>query len=119
MAAARSVQVVFANLTPENLILTSSNLLHGIWSPEQAPPKTITKYSKAIWQSESDGFMTGAQGNASYAFQTDASQVVTVNWDNPYSGSNDFSANAPKGFDATTTSASGDRATVTVVLTPV
>ncbi|NJL29009.1 MAG: hypothetical protein HC897_14535 [Thermoanaerobaculia bacterium] len=116
MSAARSVQVVLANLTPETLILASSNLSHGIWSAGMAPPQNIPPFASATWQLESNGFLTGAEGSSTYAFEGDSSQVVTLSWNDPYAGGDTFSASAPSDFLVTTNSADGDNATVTHTL---
>lgn len=93
--AARSVGVRFTNKTPFFLVNTSAQVLHGIWSDNMKPPIYIIPYGDVAWQSESDGVMTGTQGNVEYiilepGISSDPSQSTkwSVTWDNPYSGSN-------------------------------
>ena len=71
------------------------------------------------WESESQGFMTGTQGYVVYTM-LDGSTTVTINWDNPYWGSNEYSividglhkSNYSGSYDG----GSGDNATVNFTL---
>ena len=91
MSAQRSVQVTFNNQTSQALELNSANLAHGIWGSQ--PPQTIPPNSSANWESESQGFMTGVQGDVIYSFQNASSTLVTLNWDNPFVGSGTYTGN--------------------------
>ena len=115
--AQRSVQIVFVNQTSENLALISTSLQHGSWSG--SPPQTIAPKSNTTWGSESSGFATGTTGNAIYALQSNPSQLVSMNWDNPFVGTSSYSASGPTtGYSVTTDPGnSGNNATVTYTLT--
>ncbi len=118
--SARSTRVNFENATNCCLILVGSSLQHGIWNG--SPPGVIAVQSTASWQNDSDGFMTGDQGSASYA----AVQVhngspvcigyVVISWDNPYVGSNSYSMSAPAGLSISYTGGGGNNATINVTL---
>jgi hypothetical protein len=123
MSAARSVQINFNNQTAEALILppNGASLSGGEWSAGQAPPSSISPNSQVVWQSESDGFMTGTEGSAVYVFQANAANSVTVAWDNPYAGSNTYSAvvnpqNAGYNVQCSTPDNDADNSTVFVTL---
>lgn len=46
----------------------------------------------AGWMSESQGFMTGTEGNANFSLDSPNNPAqVFVSWDNPYAGSNSYS----------------------------
>lgn len=95
MAASRSVQIFFTNQTSQTLTLPANgaSLSGGIWSAGLTPPSTIPGNSTVNWQSESDGFLTGTQGIATYVFAdstTNTEFSVTVSWDNPYDGSSTY-----------------------------
>ena len=95
MSAARSVQINFNNQTSETLSLPTNgaSLSGGEWSSGLTPPSSIPPNSQVVWQSESDGFLTGTQGTATYVFQNAATTMsVIVSWDNPYDGSSTYSA---------------------------
>ncbi len=113
--AARSTNVTLQNNTTLTLTRTNANLSHGIWSQNLYPPQTIDSNSKGNWQSESDGFMTGTEGTVTYQF-LNAAGSVTINWDNPYAGSNSYSHSVPKGYILEQTGGSGNNAVVTFTL---
>jgi hypothetical protein len=100
MCAVRSTQVTFNNATIAVLVLDSMSLQWGIWSNENGdvPPTNILGGTQVQWQSESAGFMTGTQGSASYAISGDSNQLVTIEWDNPFKGDNNYSLAAPSGY---------------------
>ncbi|MFJ7593162.1 Crystal protein ET79 [Streptomyces sp. NPDC097617] len=112
--AARSTQVTLNNSTGGLLARTDSGLSHGIWSDNQLPPVNIMPGQRGTWQSESDGFLTGTQGYATY--QVQGGGHVTVQWNNPYSGSNSYSCTAPAGRTCTRTGGSGNNAAVAFTL---
>lgn len=59
-----------------------------MYPPEKISPSgkepTVTK-----WESESDGFLTGTEGNVVYGLP-DGQTTVTLTWDNPYIGKNSY-----------------------------
>jgi hypothetical protein len=99
-SAARSTQINFNNSTIAILTRNSMSLQWGIWSNEGSavPPENIIGGTHAQWQSESAGFLTGTQGSASYAVNDDSTQLVTIEWDNPFKGDNSYTLTAPSGY---------------------
>jgi hypothetical protein len=98
MAASRSVHIVLVNNTPFNLYRERGHLDHGVWASHT--PEVIGDYGE--WASESNGFLTGTEGWATYRiidFDNHLVGKVTVRWDNPYAGSNSYSESVtPNGW---------------------
>ena len=95
--ASRSVTVVIKNATfSDDMTLLSSSLSHGEWDVQ--PPAVIAPGLVAAWTSQSDGFMTGTQGKAQFRVGNNPSSILTLNWDNPYVGSNSYNAAVPPPF---------------------
>jgi hypothetical protein len=117
MSAQRSVQVTFNNQTSQVLQLNSANLAHGIWGIP--PPPIVVANSSVTWESESQGFMTGVQGDVIYSFQSQSSTLVTLNWDNPFVGSSVYTGtvNNPSYSVATDIVQDGNNASVIYTLT--
>ncbi|RFN54515.1 hypothetical protein FIE12Z_1303 [Fusarium flagelliforme] len=92
---ARSTFVTIINNTSLELDLQKTSLSHGEW-------KTL--------QAESAGIMTGDQGVVIYS--SDAG-IFTFNFDNPWSGSNDYDQSAPDGYTINRSGGGGDNASVT------
>ena len=115
--AARSTNITIVNNTTLDLILESASVIDGIWSPGSYPQSPIAAGTKGSWQSESDGVMTGTEGNVTYHFQIPAGPVY-INWDNPYVGNNGYSIITPAGYTLQQTGGDGDNATVTFTLSP-
>ena len=78
---------VLMNFTGEKLLRKEHNLDHGIWTPDDTAPPLGEEVDS--WESESNGFMTGTEGTALY---TGPSGSVKLWWNNPFVGSNKFSA---------------------------
>ncbi|HVR39889.1 MAG TPA: hypothetical protein VMU84_12405 [Thermoanaerobaculia bacterium] len=122
--AARSVTISMINLTTQTLTLVQSPpLAHGQW--QTPPPATIAK--KASWEAVSDGLATGVQGSLVYQIGSAPASAppppsqpktpsVTLTFDNPFVGSDDFEATVSSGFNCAVTSNSGNDATVTYTL---
>jgi hypothetical protein len=105
--ASRSVTVVVNNATvSDDMILLSSPLSHGEW--DVPPPPVIPAGVVTAWTSQSDGFLTGTQGTAQYQVGADPSHVLTLEWDNPYAGSNSYSASVPQPFNVAQHGGPGD-----------
>jgi hypothetical protein len=97
------------------LTLEGSSLAHGIWSLNDAPPQSIPAGAQNVqWGSESDGLMTGTQGAVTYSLG--AGGTVTLNWDNPYAGSNEYSSSVPAGFSCPYSGGDEDNTNVTFTL---
>ncbi|MFM2485255.1 aegerolysin family protein [Celerinatantimonas yamalensis] len=115
--ASRSTVVKFQNETDLTLTRSNAELPHGVWSSNMYPPETVEANSTVTWESESDGFMTGTEGTASY---NESNITITINWDNPFVGDNSYSCSSS---DNTYTihqesgTGGGDNATVTFTLT--
>ncbi|MFZ0845350.1 MAG: Crystal protein ET79 [Pseudolabrys sp.] len=112
--------VTLENKTDGLLVLNASGLSHGVW--ETAPPSFIDSASTGSWENDSDGFMTGDQGMAAYALVAGPGKPVnkgqvSVNWDNPYAGTNSYSVSCPPGYDIKYTGGDGGNASVKVTLT--
>ncbi|HEX2224742.1 MAG TPA: hypothetical protein VHN15_11110 [Thermoanaerobaculia bacterium] len=115
--AQRSVQAAFNNQTSQTLQNVSSNLAHGIWGI--APPPTIPANQTVNWESESNGFMTGVQGDAIYSVQGQSSILTTLNWDNPFAGSSSYFGNVNNSAYTLTTTIvqDGNNASILYTLT--
>ncbi|WP_437731442.1 hypothetical protein [Sorangium sp. So ce1335] len=86
--AARSVLCNLVNQTGEPLTFVDPpQLEHGILTPGQEPPRSCA--GTAVWSAESDGFMTGTEGRVTYR---GSSGSVTLYWNNPFIGGNDYGA---------------------------
>ncbi len=110
-SAARSTYVKLQNRTPSEMDRTSSSLSHGTWSENMLPPDAIYPMNDGVWESQSNGFMTGTQGTA--VFNMAAVGNVVISWDNPYSGSNSYGCTVPSGYTCSRAGGSGDSANVT------
>ena len=116
-AAARSVNVRVLNRTDFNLYIERGHLNHGQWGVK--PPQLIGDVGK--WSSESNGVMTGTAGWAQYRlvdFDGVEQAWVTVEWSNPYVGSNSYRASVTRrsGYSIGYYGGGGDNASVTFVL---
>lgn len=109
--ASRSVQIFVVNNTGQTLTLQSTQLAHGIWGTP--PPPTIG--NNANFEAESEGTATGCQGSVVYQIGTVQSQTVTMLFDNPFVGSDAFSAvcTPANAFSCAVTSNGGNNASVT------
>ena len=113
--ASRSVQVHFKNNSDSVLTLKKAALSHGEWSRDDQPPSSIEGGEQNVqWGSESDGFMTGTEGYATYTLGSGGE--LTVNWDNPYYGSNSYSCSAPGGYSCNHSGGGEDNSNVTFTL---
>lgn len=114
--AQRSVIIVISNQTSQDLALSSVNYPHG--APLSPPPQSIpSQTSSPAWEVDSDGFATGVEGNVIYNFQSDSSRLVSLFFDNPFEGGNNFSGQAPPGYSVATTVTGGNNASVVYTLT--
>jgi len=113
--AARSVEITLVNTTGQALALQATPpLAHGIWGTQ--PPATVK--SKATFEAESNGTLTGVQGTVVYQIGGAKNQTVTLLFDNPFAGSDAFSAvcTPATAFSCAVTSNSGNNANVTFTL---
>lgn len=119
-AASRSTLVKFTNSSDAFLGRTSWKLDHGIWTDDSLPPENIAMGGVTVsWESESNGFMTGTEGNVVYTFP-DGQTTIRIYWDNPYVSGNEYSVtlSGPLStqYSGTYSGGSGDNATVEVTL---
>jgi Domain of unknown function (DUF5050) len=101
--SARAVYLdFFSFVNNTQLFLVGSGLSHGEWN--ESPPAVIDGAQTATWSSVSDGFLTGTEGWVRYFPARNASQVpsniadketIYITWDNPYAGSDSYTATAP------------------------
>ena len=114
--ASRSTTVKFQNNTDLPMTLINAKLSHGAWSQNLYPPENIAPNGTGTWESQSDGFMTGTEGTATYMLGNVGD--VTVDWENPFAGSNKYSSSAPNGYELSHSGGGGDNANVTFTLRP-
>ncbi|MFD5921354.1 Crystal protein ET79 [Kitasatospora sp. NPDC058201] len=110
LQAARSTHVTLGNNTGHQLTRTYDSLSRGIWSTNQLPPGDIPAWHSGSWQSESDGFLTGTEGEVQYNLA--GVGAVTVHWNNPYAGSNSYSCTVPVYYSCVRSGGSGNNAAV-------
>ncbi|WP_031079680.1 aegerolysin family protein [Streptomyces sp. NRRL S-118] len=106
--AARSTHVTFNNHTDRLMARTDARLSWGVWTANQYPPEAIPPGNTRSWQSESEGFATGTEGEATYVLQGVGN--VKVRWNNPYVGSNSYECSAPAGYQCRRSGGGGDNA---------
>jgi hypothetical protein len=120
--SARTVTVTFCNMTLSTLYKLNSSLYSGEW---EAPPsdKITSPYfvpsgSPWIWKSVSAGVATGTDGAAIYQIDDGPGRLLMF-WDNPFVGSNSYSAQiiGCAGFNLKYSGGGGDDALVTFTLT--
>ncbi|KAF5636001.1 Crystal ET79 [Fusarium sp. NRRL 52700] len=113
MAPSRSTHCTIVNNTSLTLNLKSSGCHHGRWTLNFGPSdtaNTIPTNDRKSFQAESAGVMTGDQGWATYS---SSAGEFTFNFNNPFSGSNDYSESGPPGYSIKRDGGSGDDARVT------
>ncbi|GBB91478.1 hypothetical protein RclHR1_01880009 [Rhizophagus clarus] len=98
--SARSTTIVLINKSGTDLFYISSPLDHGIWTSGCDPSTTqIVPNGQSIsFSNESDGFATGDGGSVVYSIGSEAPPLTfTINWSNPFTGSNSYEVNFPQG----------------------
>jgi hypothetical protein len=127
----RVTYVVVLNNTADTILnLASASDESGDvdWDYDQAifPPFTIWPGGAGCWSScnRNDLVGDGTSGSAQYlgnrAGRPPSAEnplIFTVNWDNPFAGSNSYSAAVPPAYTTTTTGGDGDTAVVIVDIT--
>ncbi len=114
--AQRSVIVVFDNQTSQDLVLSAFNVPHGT-PVGGGPPQNIGPNSSVTWEVDSSGFATGVEFSVIYHFQSNSSQLVSMNCDNPFVGTSSYTGSGPTGYSLTNSVTGGNNATVTYILT--
>ncbi|MEU3563012.1 aegerolysin family protein [Kitasatospora sp. NPDC006786] len=115
LSAARSTSVNLTNNSGKLLTRSGASLQWGIWSDGGMPPSMVQSGITAKWASESDGFMTGTEGDVTFDVLGEQNKVK-VHWNNPYTGSNSYSCEAPAGYKCTWQGGGGDNAAVSFTL---
>jgi len=82
----RSVVLIVANHTDQQLEKVGDNHDHGGFA---VPPRAIPPHNVLVFGSQSSGFLTGTEGNTTFAGN---GFTMTVNWDNPWAGTNSSDA---------------------------
>ncbi|MEU1077315.1 Crystal protein ET79 [Streptomyces sp. NPDC005878] len=114
VAAATPVRSTAVNLLNDSgraLVRTGASLSHGVWSDNSLPASLINPGASGSWKSESSGFMTGTEGRASYMMSEGG--IVSISWNNPFSGGNSYTCNVPTGFACDQSGGGGKNAQVT------
>ena len=85
--ADRSVKCSVVNKTGASLELAGVSVIHGIVTVQ--PPSLIGDGETGEWSAESDGYMAGTEGTATYKVQADGS-AVGLYWNNSYLGAKNY-----------------------------
>jgi hypothetical protein len=115
-SAARSTWVALDNFTGCEMVHVGDHLDHGEWTA--TPPSNIPDRYRGQWGSESNGFLTGTEGDATYQLhdcdnRALKGQWVKVHWDNPYIGSNSYNwSGTSSALRVSYSGGSGNNATV-------
>ncbi|WP_129518275.1 Crystal protein ET79 [Burkholderia stabilis] len=95
--AARSVIAKFTNNTKFVLTLDKSSVQLEIGQWVTSPPDQILPGDVGQWESESDSYDTGTQGNLRYQFFDQSTSNVYVNWMDPFSAESHYSIECDAG----------------------
>ena len=95
-AATRDIKVTFTNTSDRALDLTNTDLPHGCWGAG-SPPSTIEVDATVVIASESCGVATGTEFTLTYELRGDG-RKLTVHYDNPFAGTDEFNETAPIGY---------------------
>ena len=114
-SSSRSVTIVVVNNTSAPLTCGTAVLDGGEWA--SYPPDSIAPGASARWRTQSNGFATGTQGRATLDIGSPSS-TLTINWNNPYWGSNAYACTTTGGFRCSRSGGDGNDSTITVTLSP-
>ena len=112
--SARSVQLTVINRTAVSLNCSTAVLDGGEWVAY--PPDSITSGSTGVWGTQSHGFATGTEGQATFQI-AETTGLVTIRWDNPYWGSSSFSCEVTPGYTCAVSGGRGNNSSVTATIT--
>ncbi|CAG8432830.1 11510_t:CDS:1 [Diversispora eburnea] len=94
----RSVTVILINEIDYNITYANHILNWGAWASNACDPSQSIYPSLPINQSEtfsavSDGFLTGTEGKVTFSIddKNTPPSTFSIYWDNPFSGSNEYS----------------------------
>ncbi len=99
-AAARDIRVTITNSSDVVLLFDGGTLDHGCWGKE-APDKIEIDQTVEI-ASESCGVATGTEFTIKYRVQGADHLKMTLHYDNPFVGSDEFDETAPQGYAVST-----------------
>ncbi len=110
----RSTRIHVHNDTGVDLNLVSAEVTSGQWGDDerQRPPATIPGHTTSSFRSESNGFLTGTEGNVRFRIGGPGAQEVYLHWDNPAQGGNSYHQHPGPDFDVVRRGGGGNDATV-------
>ncbi|KAG7409944.1 13.6 kDa insecticidal crystal protein [Fusarium sp. MPI-SDFR-AT-0072] len=109
---ARATSITIENRTSHDLHDGWGSLNHGEWN--RNVPAVIPKGQSADMGAESDGIMSGDEGVIHY--KSDAGELK-FNFDNPFIGSNGYSASGPDSFNISSSGGDGNESHITWTVT--
>ncbi|OJJ42650.1 hypothetical protein ASPZODRAFT_137037 [Penicilliopsis zonata CBS 506.65] len=114
--AVRSVVVVVNNFTSNELKRISVDMVHGILTPNNPPPETISANGPGSFEVESQGAATGVEGTIKYKIDDSTDLIIYI--DNPFIGSNSYNVTTTGSdeYEAPYVGGNGDNATISVTL---
>ena len=83
--AFRTADFEFFNMTSHTLVRTETRLDHGEFTDGAHPPTTIGPHIGVRWKAQSDGFLTGTEGEVGYAVGN-SGVTVKFRWNVPAAG---------------------------------
>lgn len=95
-AATRDIKVSLNNQSDTALTLKAWSLPDGCWAAG-SPPQTVAIGQTAVIRSESCGVATGTEFTVQYTLDL-TGQILTLHYNNPFAGSDDFDENVPPGY---------------------
>ena len=107
-AATRDIRVHFTNGSDEVLTRAGGTLDAGCWGVE--PPLKVEIDQTVDIASESCGLATGTEFTVTYWVGSSGAQM-TMHYNNPFGGTDDFDENAPEGYAFETSGVIEDRTT--------
>lgn len=108
-AATRDIRIHLTNRSDVELKFKSYTLDHGCWVTE--PPKTIAVDQTADIASASCGVATGTEFTVKY-WVGDSGLDMTMHYDNPFAGSDDFDEDAAEAYDFESSGVIEDRTAI-------
>ena len=113
VASARTVTILVVNSTSSPLNCGTAVLDGGEWA--SYPPDVTAAGATGRWRTQSNGFATGTEGNATLNIGA-TSASVTIRWSNPYWGKSAYTCEAPSGYTCSVSTVTGSAATVTATV---
>lgn len=95
-AATRDIRVHLTNSSDSVLLFDGGTLDHGCWT--EKPPDVIEVDQTVDIASESCGIATGTEFTINYRVKGADALKLSLHYDNPYGGTDEFDETAPEGF---------------------